>query len=505
MRGVVYVRVSTQRQVENLSLATQKDACAKYCVREGIKIARYFEERGESAKTPDRPEFNEMLAYCREAKVEVVVVYSLTRFSRQTHDHQVVRAYLSKFGVSLRSVTEPFDGSSSGKLMENILSSFAQFDNDVRAERTAAGLSAAKESGRWPHPAPLGYRNQVGVIEKNIEPDPEKAPLVKEAFRLMATGRFTQRQVLDQVHSLGLRTKAGNRLSPQSFGALLRKPIYAGIIVDAPTGRRFEGAFEGLVDPADFENTQAVLSGRRPSVRPYQRNNPEFPLRVFVRCTHCSTPLTGSRSTGRSKQYAYYSCRAKKAVCRARFNVRKEVLEERFVELLEQLVPERPYMNLFREIVLDTWRTRQTDARGLRRKLQRRIQDLETREEELVSAHLHKGNLPEDTYSRMMGKLHQELAEARLAVHDASGAELDVETMLGFAETLLLDAPKLWKTFDLGQKQRFQKILFPEGLSFDGGSFGTAATSPVFSYLRHLSANEEGVVARTGFEPVLPA
>jgi site-specific DNA recombinase len=43
--------------------------------------------------------------------------------------------------------------------MEGVLASFAQFDNDVRSDRTRAGMRAALELGRWTFPAPIGYLN----------------------------------------------------------------------------------------------------------------------------------------------------------------------------------------------------------------------------------------------------------------------------------------------------------------------------------------------------------
>src|SRR5439155_5426759 len=77
MQAVIYCRVSTKEQVENLSLATQRRACEEYCRRAGWGVARAFVDAGESAKTADRPEFQSMLAYCREnrKRVGVVVVY----------------------------------------------------------------------------------------------------------------------------------------------------------------------------------------------------------------------------------------------------------------------------------------------------------------------------------------------------------------------------------------------------------------------------------------------
>ena len=83
--------------------------------------------------------------------------------------------------------------------------------------------------------------------------------------------------------------------------------------------------------------------------------------------------------------------------------------------------------------------------------------------------------------------------------------DLEVEAVLGFAEQVLIDAPRLWIEFDLDQRQQFQRLVFPEGLVFDGDGFRTAVTNSVFSYLQGTELQNEGVVARTGVEPVLPA
>jgi DNA invertase Pin-like site-specific DNA recombinase len=81
--------------------------------------------------------------------VHFVVVFNLTRFARDKCDHFALRAHLQSLRISLRSVTEPIDDTSTGKLMEGVLAAFAQFDNVVRSERTLAGMKAALSLGRW--------------------------------------------------------------------------------------------------------------------------------------------------------------------------------------------------------------------------------------------------------------------------------------------------------------------------------------------------------------------
>jgi DNA invertase Pin-like site-specific DNA recombinase len=107
--AVIYVRVSTKEQTENLSLPTQLRACEEYCRRQGYEILERFHEEGESAKTTDRSQLQALLKYCRthKGKVHFVVVYNLTRFAREKYDHFALRAHLKSLGISLRSATEP--------------------------------------------------------------------------------------------------------------------------------------------------------------------------------------------------------------------------------------------------------------------------------------------------------------------------------------------------------------------------------------------------------------
>ena len=131
--AVIYVRVSMKEQTENLSLPTQLRACEEYCRRQGYEILERFHEEGESAKSTDRSQLQNLLTYCRlnEGRVHFVVVFNLTRFARDKYDHFALRSHLQSLGISLRSATEPIDNTSTGKLMKGVLAAFAQFDNDV--------------------------------------------------------------------------------------------------------------------------------------------------------------------------------------------------------------------------------------------------------------------------------------------------------------------------------------------------------------------------------------
>ena len=302
--AVIYIRVSTKEQTENLSLPTQLRACEEYCRREGFEVLERFKEEGESAKTADRTELQRLLTYCRtqKGKVHFVVVFNLTRFARDKYDHFALRSHLQSLGISLRSATEPIDDTSTGKLMEGVLAAFAQFDNDVRSDRTRAGMKAALELGRWVFLAPIGYINGARAIGKSLMHDPQRAPLVRRAFEEYATGRLTKEQLLKRVRAWGLTNRRDKPLTSQAIGMLLRNQLYAGI-VDVPEygvrGKR--GDFDPVISEELFYRVQAILSGRVPATAPRKRAHPDFPLRGFVRCQSCGRGLTGSWSRGRNE------------------------------------------------------------------------------------------------------------------------------------------------------------------------------------------------------------
>jgi DNA invertase Pin-like site-specific DNA recombinase len=143
--------------------------------------------------------------------VHFVVVFNLTRFARDKYDHFALRSHLQSLGISLRSATEPIDDTSTGQLMEGVLAAFAQFDNDVRSDRTRAGMKAALELGRWVFLAPIGYLNAPRSMGKSLVHDPERAPLVRRVFEDYATGLFTKEQLLKRARKWGLTNRRARR------------------------------------------------------------------------------------------------------------------------------------------------------------------------------------------------------------------------------------------------------------------------------------------------------
>ena len=499
MRAVVYCRVSTKEQVKNLSLSHQKRSCLTYCQQEGWTVARHFVEEGESAKTADRTELKRLLAYCRKHKdaVDFVLVYSLDRFARSNYDHHVVRALLAQYGISLRSVTQPIDDSPAGQLMEGMLAAIAQFDNDVRAQRTVDGMQEALSRGRWTFQAPVGYRNVQNGAIKAMEPDENLAPAIRRAFELMATGSVSQPELLDELYAKGLSGARGGNISGSTLARILRNPIYMGRVVVPKWDIDTQGDFEPIVPPDLFYQVQRVLDDRSAGkIEKRQRNNPDFPLRRIVRCSECGRGFTGSWSRNKvGKLYAYYNCPDHHT------KAPKEKLEEAFEDLLEQLAPSPELLAAFREIIVEKWEERRSTARETAQRISRQLTEIQKKQDRLFDAFVYRQAIPEETYRREIEQLKEREALLRMQRNESEVEEYDLDATLAFAESVAINAKSLWKHLEINERRRFQDVLFPEGLTFDGESYSNTRMCFLFNDLRAESASVAQVVSPTGLDP----
>jgi len=203
-KAVIYIRVSSEEQVENFSLGTQEDICRREAKYKGFEVVQVFREEGRSAKTiVGRPVLLEMLDHCRKNRKEIqtIFVYRLDRLSRQTSDYLAIRKKLIEYNIALISATEPTGNSPTERLLETVLASFAQHDNDVRSERTRNGLRAKFLSGQVANHVPIGYLNEHGYAIK----DPQTFDKVKGAWDLMATGTKSLREMTAIMNQWGMK------------------------------------------------------------------------------------------------------------------------------------------------------------------------------------------------------------------------------------------------------------------------------------------------------------
>jgi hypothetical protein len=421
--------------------------------------------------------------------VDYFIVYKLDRFARNQDDHVTVKAILKKSGVELKSVTEPIDETPIGRAMEGVLSVFAEFDNNVRTERTKQGMLERVKQGIWVWPEPLGYyRPAKGA---NIAPDPKVAPLIRLGFEEYAKGTYTYKGLAEFLANRGLKTKYGKLPSQQLMEKMLKNPVYYGAI---NVWGKFEGKFGSVISKDLFDKCQ---SGYKESahIAPRSANNPNFPLRGVL-CTHCSKPITGSNSTGRKgKKYAYYHHANQECVNSQ--SIPKETFEQSFVEFLESVTPSKKYEKLFKAVVIDIWQSnyKKLDEQNIR--VREEIAKLEVERQKVFDYH-RSGKYTDEEFLDQKNRINDAINKKHLLVQENRVEEFDMEQALDHCFRFVRTTAKTWIEANYQEKLRFQKLVSKARFEFDGKNFGTAGLTNVYSINREYKEKKSNLVALVG-------
>ncbi len=319
-----YTRVSTQKQGEKgVSLRAQKDAIARYAASNNLDVSEWFEERETAAKR-GRPVFSSMLARLRKGQAAGVIIHKIDRSARNLKDWADLGELIDQ-GIDVHFAYESLDlNSRGGRLSADIQAIIAaDYIRNLKGE-VKKGLYGRLKQGIYPFGAPLGYLNQGGGKPKIL--DPHKAPLVRRAFELYATGTYTLHTLRDELHCFGLTNNRGGHLSINGVSKLLNNPFYCGIIRIERTGETFNGIHEPLISTALFEQVQNVLTGKTNTRA--QKHNYQF--RRTLKCVHCGYSLIGERQKGR----VYYRCHTRDCVTTG---VREDIVQSHFDACFEKV------------------------------------------------------------------------------------------------------------------------------------------------------------------------
>ena len=487
----MYLRVSTPEQADPLNLKNQEDGCQRLATQRGINVAEVILGPGESGRTADRPSFVRLLSYCKShhKRIGYVIVESLSRFARNVADQGAALAELRENGITLLSVAEPnVDDTAAGRMAAGVHGVFNQYFSDALSEKMKDRSAASVRAGRWPWAAPLGYINDLKTGGgANIKPDLLSAPLIREAFELYSTGYSTKIQVLKIVSDKGLKTKRGQSLTAQTFDALLRKPIYAGWVYSSSVPELVKGLHAPIVSQELFDAVQGVLSGRKLSSAPKRKQNPVFPLKHFVKCGVCGTPLTGGMNKGKRKHYPNYWCR--NAECRA-VRVSKPVLESEFVEYLGTLRPDTATIAQFPAIAAEVWTNRQNDSSATTKELEARLEENKKLKAELLRARL-RGDVSQADYAQANVAFDDEIEVVAQQLNALRSQRGTLDAFLRFSKLMLVDVSAAWERADAEQRHRVQNFLFRDGVSYhQDQKFLNTANPTLFQQLKSLSHPE---------------
>jgi site-specific DNA recombinase len=328
--AAIYVRVSTSRQAErDLSLPDQIAQCQAYCERKGWDVAEVFSEPGASALDDDRPFFQEMIYKAKRADkpFQVVVVHSLSRFSRDALHSELYVRQLAKVGVQLVSITQDIAQDTGGDFIRKVLNVFDEHQSRENAKHVHRAMCENTRQGFWNGSyAPFGYRAVVkerrgNKDKKVLVVDEDEARVVRKVFAMAAgeEGRpVGVKSIASYFNERGI-LRRGRRFSTGSVHDLLTSTTYYGVHyfnrrdsrngTPRPPSQWVALDVPAIIDEPTFNAVRGLMQSRDPKqLPPRVANGPTF-LAGLARCGYCGSAMI--QNTGKGGTYRYYCCSRK--------------------------------------------------------------------------------------------------------------------------------------------------------------------------------------------------
>lgn len=443
-RFFAYIRVSTARQGEGVSLLQQKDAILRYAERAQVSVVRWFEEKETAAKR-GRAVFSEMLDLLRKGVAAGVIIHKIDRSARNLRDWADL-GELIDHGIDVRFANESLDlQTRGGRLSADIQAVVAaDFIRNLR-EETKKGLYGRLKQGLYPMPAPLGYLNCGRGKPK--EPDPVKAPLLRTAFELYSTGRYNLNALAADMTRRGLRNRKDGLISRNGWSVILNNSFYMSVIRIRTSGRTFPGVHQALVTPALFKRVQEVLRGKVNA----RTVTHEFLFRRLLACGLCDYSLIGETQ----KEHVYYRCHT--PTCPTT-GVREERVDDAIVAKLLPLqfsTEERQYL----EDRLHAMRTQWSDEADHRKEaLALRHRQMADRLRRLTDAYL-EGDIDKRLFEERKAMLLAERQEVEASLVGGNEKDRPTSERLAIFLELAGNAYLAYKNGDSREKRELLGIV----------------------------------------------
>jgi site-specific DNA recombinase len=301
-KAVLYVRVSSlEQEKEGYSLDAQEKMGHDYALKKGMEIVRVWKIT-ESAWKSERSAFNQMVEYVKKHQdVGHIIFDVMDRMTRNDFDKLKIYSLIRDYGKSAHfSRTNKIFNRESGsddEFMFDIEVAVAKkMSNDI-SRKTQMGMLEKAEQGIYPSVAPVGYRNNP--LTHLVDVDEEKAPHIKRAFSLMASGNYSLSMLADKLRNEGFTNKGRGKIGKSALDFLLKNPFYHGVY--EWKGKTYRGSHTTLISKELFDRSHEVLTGRnRPHV---SRKN--FPFNNLMSCGLCGCKVLGEQKKHR---YNYYHC-----------------------------------------------------------------------------------------------------------------------------------------------------------------------------------------------------
>ena len=302
MTAVIYARYSSDNQREE-SIEGQIRECTAYAEKNGITVIKHYIDRAFSAKTDNRPEFQQMIKDSGKKLFDVVLVWKFDRFARNRFDSANYKMILKKNGVHLISVMEPIAEGSQGILVETLLEGMAEYYSAELSEKVIRGQTENALKGKCTGgTGTIGYKIDE---DKFYHLDPLTSPLVLEAFQRYDNGEKMV-EIVNFLNDKGVRNMQGGKMTHSSVNTMLKNRRYIGelsfrdiVVPDAIPAIVPKDLFDRVQKRMD-KNKRAPACGKA---------DEEYLLTTKLFCGKCGALMfgeSGTSATGRT--YYYYKC-----------------------------------------------------------------------------------------------------------------------------------------------------------------------------------------------------
>lgn len=322
VRVAIYTRKSTSDglEMEFNSLHAQRESAEAFVrsqAGEGwVALPKHYDDGGYSGGSTDRPALQQLLADVRAGEVDCVVVYKLDRLSRSLLDFATLMQLFEEHAVTLVSTTQMINThSATGKLLLNILLSFAEFERELISERTRDKMSATRRKGKFAGGTPpLGY--DLHRDPSRLVVNEDEAVIIRTIFTLY----LQHEAMLPVVEELARRNwrnkrwpgprgeKGGGPFTRTSLHRLLTNPVYIGMV--RHRNELFEGEHEAIVDAGVWQRAQAILRRNARTGGAQVRDTYGAFLKGLLACSCCQSAMSPSVTVKKDRRYHYYRCTA---------------------------------------------------------------------------------------------------------------------------------------------------------------------------------------------------
>ncbi len=321
VRCAAYTRKSTEEglQQEFNTLDAQREAAEAYIASQRHEgwtcLAERYDDGGFTGGNMDRPALQRLMADIEAGKIDCVIVYKVDRLSRSLLDFARMMQIFEQRKVSFVSVTQQFNtGTSMGRLVLNVLLSFAQFEREIISERTRDKIAMTRRRGKWAGGLPpLGY--DVDRERSRLVVNEDEAVRVRAIFDLYVR----HESLLPVVRELAERgwvnkrclIKAGHERGGYPFNKTSLHRLLCNVIYIGRTRYKTEthnGEHPPIIDLEIWQKAQTLLERNARSGGAVVRNEFGALLKGILRCVACDCAMTPAHTTKGNRRYRYYTC-----------------------------------------------------------------------------------------------------------------------------------------------------------------------------------------------------